>query len=252
MPVTPTRTPSQRLKNKNRVSATKPSPVQPSAAAASRDTDDLASVTSSPSSTSSRRLGIAISVQKQLAQDIEEAGGIKKFVGTELVAKQALSLLCNKRQNIYGERGDRIRTKIHKKVYSWKVYLLDGTYHDRVLNRLGVQSFATLQIEKKKGKQHIEVYSSDESSSSDDESTSSVESIPANISIQKTKVSISTPSPRKASSISTPSPSRSPITRMEFQRDTTPTPEGAGKSKVNIVRHFFAFFIHSHPLMSVS
>jgi hypothetical protein len=221
-------------RKKNKVSRTKPSPAQLSVDTRD-DGNGLASVTSNASSTSSRRQQLALPVQKQLAQDIQEAGRINTFLGTEEQSvHQALSVLCNKQQDIYGQQGERIRGQIQKKVYYyWKQYYLDATDADKVLNPLQVKSFTTLQFKSKQ--QHKEV-EPEESSCSDDDSISSNESIPFSVSVQKKKVSISIPSPRNPVSISILSPTRNPVSissprtpiAMEFQK-STPTPEGAGK-----------------------
>ena len=97
------------------------------------------------SSTSSRR-GIAYFTQKQLVQDIEAAGGIKAFkTGNE----HALSILCNNRTEVYGERGDKLRIQIQKKVYRWVLLDRDKLYAENVLTKFGVKSWAKLRAEQK-------------------------------------------------------------------------------------------------------
>ena len=86
---------------------------------------------------------VPLNVQKQLAQDIEQAGGIEAFANetNQLTASnQLLCNLCNARENIFGKRGDPIRRKIINLVYHWKEYSRQGTYIQKVLNRLGVVS----------------------------------------------------------------------------------------------------------------
>lgn len=64
------------------------------------------------------------STLKQLAEDIERAGGIKVF-DKELT--QGLNVLLDRRtyggneQDIYGERGSDLRQRIRKKVAKWKL-----------------------------------------------------------------------------------------------------------------------------------
>ena len=74
------------------------------------------SVVSASSSKSRERL--SWNLQRQLLTDIQNAGGLQAF---HLQAKQALSLLCNKRPDIYGERSDNIRRRIIAKVARWRL-----------------------------------------------------------------------------------------------------------------------------------
>ena len=184
--VTPPRPPrpSSAAKAKNLVAAAKPlkspdlhSPVakQTSAAVLAEDDDSVSSDTSS----SSTRPGIPFYVQKQLAHDIEASGGINTFKkGNE----QTLAALCNKAPDVYGKRGDRLREQLRKKVYRWSVLAKDGLYTDKILNRFGVKSWATLSAERrasanKRTKQstsenELLLASSSDSSGSDSEESS--------------------------------------------------------------------------------
>jgi hypothetical protein len=95
--------------------------------------NDTQSVTSSASVTSNR--GVRSHIQKQLAEDIEAAGGIQHFAGHE---NQNLYHLLQRRvgqdDNPYGERGDAIRTKLRRVVQRW--ISLDNTdkYISDILN----------------------------------------------------------------------------------------------------------------------
>lgn len=95
-------------------------------------------------SSSVARKRLAFHIQKQLAQDIEAAGGIKLFKNKD---GHRLSHLCDNREELYGPRGDDLRQKITKKVYRWQLLDKDGVYIEKVLNKLQVKSFSTLQAE---------------------------------------------------------------------------------------------------------
>jgi len=72
---------------------------------------------SSLQSQSSRRSKLPGHLQIQLVTDIQAKGGIDKF---GLGEKQAIAALCDARPEIYGNRGDPIRSKIGKKVCKWR------------------------------------------------------------------------------------------------------------------------------------
>jgi hypothetical protein len=99
------------------------------------------SVTSISSSRS--RAGLSLHIQKQLARDIEAAGGIKVFAGKE----HKLCELLNNREELYGRRADPIRTAISKKVYRWQILENDGRYVEKVLNRFKISSYAIQQAQ---------------------------------------------------------------------------------------------------------
>lgn len=96
---------------------------------------DTQSVTSSVTSTASRRERLPLHVQKQLARDIESNGGIKHFSGFN--STKNLYHLLQKRvgdaENPYGNRGDPIRTKLTKKVNHWVRLEKEGKYVSAVL-----------------------------------------------------------------------------------------------------------------------
>jgi hypothetical protein len=188
--------PSSTKEKKNRVIVARPpkNPAPPSSTHSTTRDSDSESVLSQASSASSLRSALPVNIQKQLAQDIEERGGIELLKGN---SSHCLSALCNENEETYGKRGDPIRTKIGKKVQVWKHYD-KAEYTDKVLNRLQVQSAATIHYEsrsnnekkykKKVSLQHYlsddEDSSSDSSSDSDDKedsSVTSIESIPRRI-----------------------------------------------------------------------
>jgi hypothetical protein len=199
--------------NKNRVVAARPpkTPAPPSSAAHSKQDSDSESVVSVASSASSQRSGLPIFVQKQLAQDIEEAGGIKVFKEN---SSHLLSGLCNDNEDVYGKRGDPIRRKITKKVTTWKL-LNEAGYVDKVLNRLGVKSAATLFFEshntnkvKYNKKLSLRQFSDDDDGSSisneEDSSVVSSESIPRRILFSNDDKSATMQSPPPSQSTATP------------------------------------------------
>lgn len=173
-PSTPT--PKQSAtKKKNKVNPIRPlkSPElrkQPKESATA-DVDD--GNQSDVSSTSSRP-GIPYHLQKQLAKDIEKAGGIKTFKkGNQ---SQSLAALCDKRTDLFGKRGSVLRRKIINKVYRWEILNRDGLYTDKILNKFSVKSAATLRSEKKGSKaptSESELSSSAEEDSDGDSSESS-------------------------------------------------------------------------------
>jgi len=141
------------LKARNKVAAAKPpkspelqlqSPTRRSLGA-SGDGSSLHSGSSvgSGSSTASRP-GIPLHIQKQLAADIEAAGGIGA-IKADGDTDQAVRKLCDERPEVYGVRGAPLRTKLRKKVYFWRRLDKDGQYVEKVLNRLGVKSAANLK-----------------------------------------------------------------------------------------------------------
>ena len=147
------------VRERNRVSAAKPpkSPElvsprkKPPIASGAGDDSSLHSGGSvgSGSSTASRP-GIPLHIQKQLASDIEAAGGIAAFKPDPRGTEQAVSKLCDERIEVYGARGGKLREKIRKKVWYWRKLHQDGKYAEQVLNRLGVKSAANLKKAAKK------------------------------------------------------------------------------------------------------
>jgi hypothetical protein len=101
------------------------------------------SVTSVSSSRS--RAGLSLHIQKQLATDIEAAGGIKVFIGSE----HKLSEVLTNREELHGKRADLIRTAISKKVYRWQLLDRDGACVEKVLNRFKISSHAVRQAEER-------------------------------------------------------------------------------------------------------
>ena len=203
---------SNKEKKKNRVVVARPpkTPAPTSSAAHNRDSDSE-SIVSVASSASSQRSGLPIFVQKQLAQDIEEAGGIKVFKEN---TRYLLSALCNENEDVYGKRGDTIRRKISKKVTTWKL-LNEAGYVDKVLNRLRVKSAATIYFEsqntnkvKYDKKVSLRQLSDDDDDSSisndEDSSVASSESIPRRILFSNEEQSVTMLSPPPSQSTAIP------------------------------------------------
>lgn len=88
---------------------------------------------------SSRKAPIPGATLKQLAEDIERAGGIKSF---DKGLKQGLNILLDYRTydeddpECYGERGSSLRGRIRKKVAYWKK--LPSEHYVTTLGKLGV------------------------------------------------------------------------------------------------------------------
>ena len=90
-------------------------------------------VASDADSAASLRVRLPANLQRQLLTDIQARGGIQKF---GLEAEQALSILCDQRPELYGERGHRVRKRIGKKVQRWKS--LSTTEYLGLLVKFGV------------------------------------------------------------------------------------------------------------------
>jgi len=175
---TPTNPPTPgSARKKNRV--VPPKPVQSpdilrSPTSKIRDDGTVGSVTSAASSTSSRP-GLAYHIQKQLAKDIELSGGIANFKKGK---EHALSKLLDAGDSdIYGKRGDPIRSQLQKCVCRWIKCSREKTHAEKVLNRFSVKSALTLKKEssqaKKKGSKVAESSASEVGDESISESSSS-------------------------------------------------------------------------------
>jgi hypothetical protein len=159
---------------------------------------------------------LPIFTQKQLAQDIDEAGGIKVFKNS----KQPLSILCNNNEDVYGKRGDSIRAKITKKVIAWKA-LDEAEYIYKVLNRLQVKSAATLEFQSRNANEvkynkkiSLQQFSDDDSSSDESDegdSIASSESIPRRILFTNEEERAN---PIESTTMQAPPPSQSAATPM--------------------------------------
>jgi ADP-heptose:LPS heptosyltransferase len=116
-PTTPPKTPLSAGKRKNRLPAPKASPglyfpPAPSPSDLQVDVNNLASVTSNVSSSSSASFRLPLSVLKELAQDIEEFGGFQKFLTEQAEDRHTIRALCEKKTHIYGKRDDPLRDRI--------------------------------------------------------------------------------------------------------------------------------------------
>jgi hypothetical protein len=81
-----------------------------------------------------QRSRLHLSVQKELAEVIERAGGLHSFDDKE---KHALSKLLDLGDSeAFGDRGSKQRRKISQKVYQWKHQPIQEYY--QVLNKLGI------------------------------------------------------------------------------------------------------------------
>lgn len=80
---------------------------------------------------------LPLSIQRLLASDIENSGGIDSMdAGAKL--EHLLDQRNGEGTNPYGETGDSVRRKIQMKVYRWKALAQKGRYHDEVLVKLGL------------------------------------------------------------------------------------------------------------------
>ena len=111
--------------------------------------EDHQSITKSHSTQESKRNQLPVHVQKVLAEDIEADGGIKNLIGST----HGLSNLLDKRlkftNNPYGNRADPLRRRVQQKVYKWQQLYEEGTYTEKVLNKLQIKSFDNQQKRKK-------------------------------------------------------------------------------------------------------
>lgn len=97
------------------------------------DEDDSASLKSTAASDTSQvsegsRSNLKPYLLSILLRDVISAGGIDRF---HLVSSQALATLCDKRPEIYGPRGSKLRERIRKKIFRWK--LLQSKSEDKWL-----------------------------------------------------------------------------------------------------------------------
>lgn len=68
-------------------------------------------------SASSQREKLSINLLQQLAIDIQARGGIQNF---SLTGQQVLRTICDQRPELFGQKGDKLRERIGKKVNRWK------------------------------------------------------------------------------------------------------------------------------------
>jgi hypothetical protein len=125
--------PADTPKKKNKVAAVRILSLKSPKAAkkeAAEDDGSLASVTSA--SITFSRGGLSHHIQKQLSIGVETEVGIEKLTVAKDKHSQDLSKLLDKKNSecgdqLYGERGDLIRTQIQKKIYRWSLLEAEGT-----------------------------------------------------------------------------------------------------------------------------
>jgi hypothetical protein len=181
-PTTPPKRPSSAGKGKNRLPAPTASPglyfpPAPSPSDPQVDVNDLASVTSNVSSSSSASFRFPHSILKELAQDIEESGGFQKFLLDQAEDQLTIRALCNKKTHIYGKRDDPLRKRIRKKISYRKGLHLQDDYLEKVLNKYQVKSWANLQYDKKQKVQSKRLSFDDTTIDSDSEASGGAASI---------------------------------------------------------------------------
>lgn len=81
-------------------------------------------------------MSIKLFVKKQLAEDIENLGGLNLFINQD-PTDQSLSKLLDQNKNLYGERGTPIRAKLRNLVKRWSAYK-PSEYQKKVLEKFGV------------------------------------------------------------------------------------------------------------------
>jgi hypothetical protein len=137
-------------KQKNRVAAAKsPPPLVPLPPTLEPSDQELVSSHSTSTSSRSSQCPLPLNLLKQLAQDVENGGGIESFKGS---SEQKVSTLCDDGEDVFCKPGHPIRRKIQQQVYHWQTWHQKGTYIDDVLNCLKVKSFSNLQFEKERTK----------------------------------------------------------------------------------------------------
>lgn len=173
----------------------------------SMENDTSTVVTSITTTSGPRRERLPTHLQKQLAIDIEENGGINRFVGN--TEDQSLYYLLEQRQDLYGERGDPIRTKIRRRVRYWRDLNNEGKYNKKVLVPFGI-----VQFDQKLRMKTRNQSSDDISLSSSDHSAEKVPSPPPKKS-----------TPAKSKSNRKKAPPDSPLgAKVEFDRQPSSTP----------------------------
>jgi hypothetical protein len=102
------------------------------------DEISVASDRSSRATNSSENCRLPGYLLKELAELIEENGGIQGIKERRL--SQLIDLSAN---DIYGLKGGSVRKQIRNKIDYWKTYHKQGTYDLKVLKVFGVQSYET-------------------------------------------------------------------------------------------------------------
>jgi hypothetical protein len=233
---------SPELRRKNSLSANRPP---------GEDRVQVASPSVSIGSSSGSRTGtpLPLNLQKQLARDIENSGGIKAFEGSD----HTLAEVLNKREDLYGIRGSILRSRITKKVYRWQLLQRRGEYVEKVLNLFSVKSAIVQLKECQEQREDSSLSSSGSSSTSSESSVDSNSSSPDSIghrtrnllapveesipipSVVESNIGHKTPPP--------PPPPPQPPAPMSFKKSgrsptspSIPLPRDAGKS--------YRFLIH--------
>ena len=163
------------------------------------DEEDAASVDDGTVSTI-RRTRLPLHVQKQLARDIEENGGIAHFDGQNQRLSKLLDRL-SEGHSLYGDRADPIRKKLRKKVYTWIVLDREGQYVSQVLNPWRIRQWSARDTSKTKTRSSKQQAAA---VSSDDISVASSSSSAAASSLSDSSDRATVPAKKRASKKSTP------------------------------------------------
>ena len=94
----------------------------------------------SGSTTSSKRVGLSLSIQKQLALDIEGlhggASSLKKG------GRVSISNFLDNREDLYGRKGSDLRRRVSRKAYRW-LALSDREYQEKVIDTFHIKKNET-------------------------------------------------------------------------------------------------------------
>ena len=173
------------------------------------------------------RPGLKLCILKQLAEDIEETGGIERFRKKD--PTQGLALLCDCKKNIYGERGAALRRQIQQKVYRW-AKLVKPDYDKKVLRPLNVKPFSERVSERLKSNKapiSSEPAKNDpvtaSSKPSKDKTPPSCQPTPTTKISIDTAATSQTPPKQTASIVSKPTPQRESAPKPTPQREKSPS-----------------------------
>ena len=140
---------------------------------------------------------VSAAIQKVLAQEIKSSGGIEQVITSP--DRQYLSKLLDKNKPIFGQRGDKLRQQLGRKVNTWKKLYHQGAYANKVIDKFGVVPWGVQNFEKRKklnqGERKVEgsVGSDSELSDSGSDDDSNTEAIiPRNIGLDLEKEQAST------------------------------------------------------------
>ena len=232
-------------KHRNKVSATKPnktnvSPIPIKKLSFADEDDDLATVTSNRSKSSTRSLNSRDKIPHGLVVDlckhIESNGGLELFTNEYATKHQVLSKSLDRDIETFGKRGDPIRKRLTRRVSDWKNLLEKGEYTSKVLIPYGVTAWGQRQFEKKKHlNTPVEPTENDNSSTSslsesdDDEAPATPPPVPKEVSVStnSTRRAKDTRKPAPAPIVDIPDSKPAPAPKVDIPVDSKPIPNEA-------------------------